>query len=107
MLRKIWNTLRNGDAKTRGFLITVAVLFLATTGLAVAAIVQHSVLIGLTAVALGIITFAVMKDVKLSVVEGDGATGAGGKRKSFRRRMRQDNGKKRMNGNLAEMPLPI
>jgi hypothetical protein len=81
MLRKIGNTLRNGDARTKGYLITVMVLLLAMTGLIVWLVMVPSVLGGLAAAALGIITFAVMKDVKLSVVEGDEGAGAGGKRK--------------------------
>ena len=81
MLRRIGNTLRNGDARTKGYLITVMVLLLAMTGLIIWLIMVPSVLGGLAAAALGIITFAVMKDVKLSVVEGDEGAGAGGKRK--------------------------
>ncbi|MBQ8798054.1 MAG: hypothetical protein IJZ55_00650 [Lachnospiraceae bacterium] len=67
MLRKLWNTLRHGDAKTKGFLISVAVLALVTLALFGAALVLQLPLPGLLAVATTIITAAMAKNAVLVV----------------------------------------
>lgn len=67
MLRKLWNTLRHGDAKTKGFLIFVAVLALVTLTLFGAALALQSPLPGILAVATTIITAAMAKNAVLVV----------------------------------------
>ncbi len=74
MLRKIWNTLRHGDSRTRSFLVWEIALILATVILFGAAILNHSFLPGLVAVVTAIIAAAMAKDVAL-VVKRDGAVG--------------------------------
>ncbi|MBQ9767049.1 MAG: hypothetical protein IJW37_02980 [Lachnospiraceae bacterium] len=69
MLRKIWNTLRYGDGRTKRFLITVMILGLASVGFIVAAIVTLSPLFWIATVATALITAAMAKDVKLAVVQ--------------------------------------
>ncbi len=76
MLRKIWNTLRHGDSRTKLFLCSVMGLSIAGVILFVTAIVKQSLLPGLAAVAVTIIAAAMMKDAVL-VVKNGGMTGKG------------------------------
>lgn len=70
MLRKIWNTLRYGDSRTRSFLLWEAGLILATIILLVVAIVTPAFMAGLAAVVTAIIAAAMAKDVALVVKNG-------------------------------------
>ena len=70
MLRKIWNTLRYGDSRTKSFLLWEIGLILATIVLFAAAIASHSFLPGLVAVVTTIIAAAMAKDVALVVKKG-------------------------------------
>ncbi len=74
MLRKIWNTLRYGDSRTKSFLLWEIGLVLATVILFAAAVLSHSFLPGLIAIVTAIIAAAMAKDVAL-VVKRDGAAG--------------------------------
>lgn len=67
MLRKIWNTLRHGDAKTKGFLISVAVLAVVTVALFAVALAVQTLIPGLAAVGTTIITAAMAKNAVLVV----------------------------------------
>lgn len=69
MLRNIWNTLRYGDNRTKGFLVTVGVLGIASVGLLAVALITHSLLFWVGAVATLLITAALAKDVRLAVVK--------------------------------------
>lgn len=76
MFRKIWNTLRHGDSRTKIFLFAVIGLSIAGIILFVTAIVQQSLIPGLAAVAVTIVTAAMMKDAVL-VVKNSGMSGKG------------------------------
>lgn len=65
MLRKVWNTLRYGDARTKAFLISITVLTLAMFGCFVAVFVTGSFLPGLGAIVCAIFVLALAKDVVL------------------------------------------
>lgn len=67
MLRKIWNTLRHGERRTKIFLYSVIGLLLATLGLITAAVVLKSGLPLIGAAITGIIFAATLKDAALSV----------------------------------------
>lgn len=67
MLRKVWNTLRHGDAKTKGFLISVAALAVVTVALFAVALALQTLLLGMAAVATTIITAAMAKNAVLVV----------------------------------------
>ncbi len=69
MLRNIWNTLRYGDNRTKGFLVTVGALGIASVGLLAAALITHSLLFWVGAAATLLITAALAKDVRLAVVK--------------------------------------
>ena len=73
MIRKIWNTLRYGDSRTKRFLITVMVLGLASVGLLAAAIATLSPLFWIGAVAITLVTAATAKDAKLAVIKDNSA----------------------------------
>ena len=93
MLRKIWNTLRYGDRRTKSFLLWEAGLVLATIILLAAAILYHSFLPGLAAVVTAIIAAAMAKDVALVVKRDGAAVGSpeGGKRsKKGKKKAEQD-----------------
>lgn len=75
MLRKIWNTLRYGDKRTKTFLWWEIGLILATIALFAAAIASQSFLPGLVAIVTTIIAAAMAKDVAL-VVKNGGTTGS-------------------------------
>lgn len=72
MLRRIWNTLRHGERRTKAFLISMFVLLLAVVGFTVTAFVAQSILPGLAAVAAAVIAAAMAKDVVLVVKESGG-----------------------------------
>lgn len=76
MLRKIWNTLRYGDDRTKKFIVTVGVLGIVSIGLLTAAIVTMSPLFWVGAVATSLITAAMAKDAKLAVVKDNAARAA-------------------------------
>lgn len=69
MLRNIWNTLRYGDNRTKGFLVTVGALGIVSVGLLAAALITHSLLFWVGAAATLLITAALAKDVRLAVVK--------------------------------------
>lgn len=71
VLRKIWNTLRHGERRTKIFLYSVMGLFLATVGLIVLALVLESGLPFIGAAVTGIIFAATLKDAVLSVKKFD------------------------------------
>lgn len=73
MLRKIWNTLRHGDGKTKGFLISVAVLAVVTVALFSVALALHTLLPGILAVGTTIITAAMAKNAVLVIKKDDAA----------------------------------
>lgn len=73
MLRKIWNTLRYGDGRTKSFLLWEFALVLATVILLGAAIGTQSFLPGLAAIVTAIIAAAMAKDVALVVKNGAGS----------------------------------
>lgn len=79
MLRKIWNTLRHGDGRTKSFLLWEIGLVLATIVLFAAAIVSQSFPLGLLAVVTAIIAAAMAKDVALVVKNGGTDSAQGGK----------------------------
>ena len=62
MLRKIWNTLRYGDGRTKSFLLWEFALVLATVILLGVAIGTQSFLPGLAAIVTAIIAAAMAKD---------------------------------------------
>ncbi len=70
MLRKLWNTLRYGDKRTKSFLLWEIGLILATVVLFAAAIASQSFLPGLVAIVTAIIAAAMAKDVALVVKNG-------------------------------------
>ncbi len=70
MLRKIWNTLRYGDSRTKSFLLWEFALVLATVILLGVAIGTQSFLPGLAAIVTAIIAAAMAKDVALVVKNG-------------------------------------
>ena len=70
MLRKIWNTLRYGDGRTKAFLLWEIGLILATVVLACVAIGTHSFLPWVLVVATAIIAAAMAKDAVLVVKNG-------------------------------------
>ncbi|MCH5273669.1 MAG: hypothetical protein J1E35_08340 [Lachnospiraceae bacterium] len=78
MLRKIWNTLRYGEKRTKSFLISVMVLILAVIGCVAAAIVTRSPLFWVASVALALITAVVTKDAALVVIKDNAAIEAVG-----------------------------
>lgn len=69
MLRNIWNTLRYGDNRTKGFLVTVGALGIVSVGLLAAVLITHSLLFWVGAAATLLITAALAKDVRLAVVK--------------------------------------
>ncbi len=69
MLRTIWNTLRDGDAKVKGYLISVFVLGLATLALLLGAIFMNSLLLGVMAILAAVIAIAVMSNMKLTTAK--------------------------------------
>lgn len=69
MLRTIWNTLRDGDAKVKGYLISVFVLGLATLALLLGAIFMNSLLLGVMAFLAAVIAIAVMSNMKLTTAK--------------------------------------
>ena len=81
MLRKLWNTLRYGDSRTKSFLLWEIGLILATIVFFAAAIVSQSFLPGLIAIVTAIIAAAMVKDVAL-VVKNGAAAGTATPRKS-------------------------
>ena len=76
MLRKVWNTLRHGESKTKSFLVSVAVLAVVTVVLFAVALALQALLPGMLAVATTIITAAMAKNAVL-VVKKDEATESG------------------------------
>lgn len=72
MLRKIWNTLRHGDRRTKVFLIAIAGLFVAVIGFAAAAFVVQSFLPGLAAATAAVIAAAMTRNAVLVVKESEG-----------------------------------
>lgn len=88
MLRKIWNTLRHGDSRTRSFLLWEIGLILGTIVLIAVAIVSESFLPGLAAIVTTIIAAAMAKDAVLVVKNG----GATGNSQIFKSRKRANNG---------------
>ncbi len=78
MLRKIWNTLRYGDGRTKGFLISVMVLALAAVGFGAAALLMHFPLFWVAAAAAALITAALAKDTALVVIKDNAAREAMG-----------------------------
>lgn len=88
MLRKIWNTLRYGDSRTKSFLLWEFALILATVILLAAAIGTQSFLPGLAAIVTAIIAAAMAKDVALVVKKG--ATSEGEAQKSKKRKNREE-----------------
>lgn len=68
MLRKIVNTLRHGEKRTKRFLISVMGLALAAIGFLVAALVTHALLFWIAAAASVLVTAAVTKDAVLVVI---------------------------------------
>lgn len=88
MLRKIWNTLRHGDSRTRSFLLWEIGLILGTIVLIAVAIVSESFLPGLAAIVTTIIAAAMAKDAVLVVKNG----GATGNSQIFKPRKRANNG---------------
>ncbi len=89
MLRKVWNTLRHGDAKTKGFLISVAVLAVVTLVLFGAALAVQTLIPGLAAVGTTIITAAMAKNAVL-VLKKDEATGRKEEKAERKRRGRTE-----------------
>lgn len=101
MLRKIWNTLRHGDAKTKGFLISVAVLAVVTVALFGVALVLQNLLAGLAAVATTIITAAMAKNAVLVVTKDEAVRGNA--KKAVRRASGQNDFRKAgKRGSVAE-----
>ena len=82
MLRKIWNTLRHGERRTKLFLYSVLGLLLVTLGLIAAAIVMKSGLPIIGAAVTGIIFAATLKDAVLSVKRFEKKTNGSEKQKS-------------------------
>lgn len=76
MLRNIWNTLRYGDNRTKGFLVTVGALGIASAGLLVTALMTHSLLFWVGAAATLLITAALAKDARLAVVKDNAGRNA-------------------------------
>lgn len=76
MLRNIWNTLRYGDNRTKGFLVTVGALGIASVGLLAAALITHSLLFWVGAAATLLITVALAKDARLAVVKDNAGRNA-------------------------------
>lgn len=74
MLRKVWNTLRYGDRRTKTFLLSEIGLILATVIFVCVAIGTHSFLPGMLAAATFIIAMAMAKDAVL-VVKNGGTSG--------------------------------
>ena len=70
MLRKIWNTLRHGDGRTRAFLLWEIGLIFATVVLICVAVGTHSFLPWVFAAATAIIAAAMAKDAVLVVKNG-------------------------------------
>ena len=71
MLRKIWNTLRHGERRTKIFLYSMIALLFVTLGLIGAAVVMKSGLPLIGAAVTGIIFAATLKDAALSVKRFD------------------------------------
>ncbi len=74
MFRKIWNTLREGDSRTKIFLISVLGLLLGTMVMFVVSLATKKWLPALAAVALLIILLAVTKNTVLVVKSGKNKT---------------------------------
>lgn len=70
MLRKIWNTLRDGDRRTKSFLLWEIGLIIATIIFICVALVTHSFLPWVLAFATAIIAAAMAKDAVLVVKNG-------------------------------------
>lgn len=71
LLRKIWNTLRHGERRTKLFLYSVIALLFVTLGLIGAAVAMKSGLPLIGAAVTGIIFAATLKDAALSVKKFD------------------------------------
>ena len=69
MLRKLWNTLRFGDAHTKRFLIGVGALGILSIGFLITAMVTFSPLFWLGTVVTVLLTVALAKDAKLAVIK--------------------------------------
>ncbi len=69
MLRKIWNTMRHGDGRTKRYLFSVFGLFVVALLLLAAAIVTQSALPWIGVIAVALITAAMAKDAKLAVIK--------------------------------------
>lgn len=83
MLRKIWNTLRHGDRRTKAFLLWEIGLILATVVLFVVTLVSGSLIPGMAVIVTTIIAAAMAKDVALAVKKCDTVsekTQSGGKK---------------------------
>lgn len=79
MFRKIWNTMRYGEKRTKRFLISVTVLILVAAGCVAAAIITRFPLLWVASAALGLITAVVAKDAALVVIKDNAAIEAVGK----------------------------
>lgn len=83
MLRKIWNTLRHGDRRTKAFLLWEIGLILATVVFFIATIVSKSLFPGMVVIVTTIIAAAMAKDVALAVKRcdtGENANSSGEKK---------------------------
>ena len=89
MLRKVWNTIRYGDGRTKAFLLSEIGLILATVVLVCVAIGTHSFLPGMIAAATAIIAAAMAKDAVLVVKNND----AGRNIRSGKQKRENDKGK--------------
>lgn len=67
MIRKVWNTIRHGDSRTRAFLLTVMGLSLAVIAFFVIAVGTQSLVCGLVAICGAIIAAAMAKNAVLVV----------------------------------------
>lgn len=81
MLRKIWNTLRYGDARTKAFLLSVFGLSLVAIAFFFVTIATQSLLPGIIAVATAVIATALAKDAVLVVKNGGEAENGATERK--------------------------
>lgn len=84
MFRKIWNTLRHGERRTKAFLIFMFILFLAVVGFAVLAFVEQSVVLAVASGAAVVIALVMAKNVALVVKEHSGENRK--KRSGFRKK---------------------
>jgi len=75
MLQKIINTLKDGDSKTKGYLITIFVLWVVTAGVFVGAFLSGNPLFWMAAFATLLITYAVTKNLNFTTTTGGGKKG--------------------------------